>query len=84
MAILSDRVTSPAIQSKSSRLCAPATHRKYFLQMMPADTFYLAAEFQRKYPEQTGAWGSGNAGTARALSSASRTGQLEALVARFW
>ena len=26
-------------------------------QMMPADTFYLAAEFQRRYPKQSGAWG---------------------------
>jgi hypothetical protein len=26
-------------------------------QMMPADTFYLAAEFQHKYPEQPWAWG---------------------------
>ncbi len=26
-------------------------------EMMPADTFYLAVEFQRKYPEQTGALG---------------------------
>src|SRR5208283_2171553 len=27
-------------------------------QMMPADTFYLAAEFPLKYPGQSGAWGS--------------------------
>jgi hypothetical protein len=26
-------------------------------QMMPADTFYLAAEFRDKYPEQPGVWG---------------------------
>lgn len=26
-------------------------------EMMPADTFYLAAEFQRQYPEQPAVWG---------------------------
>ncbi len=26
-------------------------------QLMPADTFYLALEFQRQYPDQTGDWG---------------------------
>jgi hypothetical protein len=26
-------------------------------RMMPADTFYLTAEFQRKYPGETGSWG---------------------------
>lgn len=26
-------------------------------RMMPADTFYLTAEFRRKFPDQTGSWG---------------------------
>ena len=56
MTILSDRLLPQ--RSRASRAALRAGRASEMLpQMMPADTFYLAAEFQRQYPEQPGAWG---------------------------
>ena len=56
MTILSDRLLP-----QKSRRVEHALHEGHVSellpQMMPADVFYLAAEFRRKYPEQSGPWG---------------------------
>ena len=56
MNILSDRLHPQ--RSRQIEQALSAGHISEALsEMMPADTFYLAAEFQRKYPEQPGAAG---------------------------
>ena len=56
LAILSNRLLPPRLRQVEQALLAGRAS-ELLLQMMPADTFYLAAEFQRKYPEQSGTWG---------------------------
>lgn len=55
--ILSDRVL-PLRLSQVRNDIENGRGRELIPQMMPADTFYLAAEFQLKHPEQTGELGS--------------------------
>jgi hypothetical protein len=57
LAILSNRLLPPRLRQVEQALVAGRAP-ELLLQMMPADTFYLAAEFQRKYPEQSETWGS--------------------------
>jgi hypothetical protein len=56
MAILSERVLPRRLQQIEGAVkTLPASE---FLKIMtPADTFYLAAEFESRYPEETGSWG---------------------------
>ncbi len=57
LAILSDRLLPQRLRQVEHAL--HAGHVAELLpQMMPADTFYLAAEFRQKYPEQPAALGS--------------------------
>jgi hypothetical protein len=56
LAILSDRLLPQRSRQIEQALRAGRVS-EILPQMMPADTFYLAAEFQRKYSEQPGAWG---------------------------
>ena len=83
MTILSDRVNpkrSEQIEQglRAGRASETLTH------MTPADTFYLTAEFQRRYPKKPGPGEPRPRNCRSSLSSTSGTGQLEALVARFW
>jgi hypothetical protein len=56
LAILSDRLLPRRLTQVEQAL--RAGHASDILpQMMPADTFYLAAEFRRKYPDQPAAVG---------------------------
>jgi hypothetical protein len=56
LAILSDRL--PPHRSEQIEQALRAGRVSEILpQMMPADVFYLAAEFRRKYPEQSESWG---------------------------
>ena len=56
LAILSDRLLPQ--RSRQVEQALVAGHVSEMLpQMMPADTFYLATEFQHKYPDQPGVWG---------------------------
>ena len=63
LAILSDRLLPIRINLVEQALITD--HAAELLpRMMPADTFYLAAEFQRKYSDQTSAMGSATMGSA--------------------
>ena len=56
MTILSDRVLPQ--RSEEVEQALRAGHVSEILpRMTPADTFYLTAEFQRRYPGETGSWG---------------------------
>ena len=63
LAILSDRLLPIRINLVEQALITGQA-AELLPRMMPADTFYLAAEFQRKYPDQTGAMGSAAMGSA--------------------
>src|SRR6202042_591702 len=52
LAILSDRLVSQRSRQVEHALLAGRVS-EILSEIMPADTFYLAAEFQRRYPEQT-------------------------------
>ncbi len=56
MTILSDRVSPQRSEQVEQGL--RAGHLSEALnRVTPADTFYLTAEFQRRYPEESGSWG---------------------------
>ena len=57
LVILSDRLL-PQRSRQVERALRAGQVSEILPHMMPADTFYLAAEFRRKYPDQSGAWGS--------------------------
>jgi len=56
LAILSDRMLPQRLR-RLDQLMSSGRTAAVLSQMMPADTFYLAAEFQQKYPEEPMAWG---------------------------
>lgn len=56
MNILSDRLL-PQRSRQVEQAMRGGNVSQMLPEMMPADTFYLAAEFQRKHPEQAGDWG---------------------------
>ncbi len=56
MTILSDRM-SPQAREQIERALGAGHSPDLFVHVMPADTFYLAAEFRRRFPEDTAAWG---------------------------
>ncbi len=56
LAILSDRLL-PQDYSRVERALTAGKAADLISEMMPADMLYLAAEFQTKYPDQSGDWG---------------------------
>jgi hypothetical protein len=56
MAILSDRLLPRRAELVEHAMRA-GTISELIPKMMPADTFYLMAEYERRYPEQAGSWG---------------------------
>jgi hypothetical protein len=50
--ILADRLTPARLEIAALALRAPETASALVPQMLPADTFFLAAEFESKYPGQ--------------------------------
>src|SRR5436853_2427346 len=66
--ILADRVAPRTLDGVQQALRSPGTD-DVSSRLTPADTFYLAAEFRRRFPEQTDAMG--NAG--KELQSAARS-----------
>ena len=56
MTVLSDRLL-PRRTAQLERALRSGRSEDILSQIMPADTFYLTAEFQRRYPEQKGDWG---------------------------
>jgi hypothetical protein len=56
LAILSDRLLPQRLR-QLEQVLRESRVAEMIPQMMPADTFYLAAEFRHKYPEQPEIWG---------------------------
>jgi hypothetical protein len=57
MSILSDRM-NPAVAAQVELTLAAGHAADIYPRVTPADTFYLTAEFQRRFPEDSNAWGS--------------------------
>ncbi len=72
--IFSDRMTPDRLDRIERALHDPASTKAVVSEMLPADAFYLAVEFRKKYPEQASNWG--NAG--RELDDLSRLHPSEA------
>ena len=58
--VLSDR-TNPRRLGQIEQTLRSGQASELLPRMTPADTFYLTAEFQRSYPEETGPWGTASA-----------------------
>jgi hypothetical protein len=57
LGILSDRVAPQRLEETEQALLQAKDPSAAVPQMMPADTFYLAAEFRKKYPDEVNSWG---------------------------
>lgn len=57
ISILSDLMTSARLESTEEALQHPEEVRTLISDMLPAETFILTAEFRRRYPAETSAWG---------------------------
>ena len=57
LGILSDRMSPDRIELTERALRSPEGARKLTAQTLPADAFYLAVEFRKKYPDQASMWG---------------------------
>jgi hypothetical protein len=77
LSILSDRMTPARLDMTAQALEQPDTAAKLLPQMMPADTFFLAAEFRSKFPAEAH-WG--NAG--RELDELARKNHSHASIER--
>lgn len=60
ISILSDRMTPRRLEWTEQAMKNPAQMSEMLPRMMPADTFYLASEFRRKYPDQAPSIGQAN------------------------
>ena len=58
--ILSDRMSPASLEVTAQALRQPGTAAAVIPQILPADTFFLAAGFRAKFPDQAAKWG--NAG----------------------
>jgi hypothetical protein len=56
MEILADRMLPQRLELLESALQA-GNHRDILNDIMPGESFYLAAEYRRRYPEEMGNWG---------------------------
>jgi hypothetical protein len=68
MAVLSDRVL-PRRSEKIEQALRSGQPSEILADFTPADAFYLTAEFERRYPDETGSWGTAGQelGTLRRL-----------------
>lgn len=57
--VLSDRMTPQRLERLEQALQHQESPSALLPQMMPADTFYLGAEFRRRFPEETASLGPG-------------------------
>ena len=57
IAILSDRMDWGRMEVLKQDLESPESTATLRAQMLPADTFYLAVEFRKRFPEQAAQWG---------------------------
>jgi len=58
LGILSDRMAPVRLEQIAEALRQPESVTALIPQMLPEDTFFLAAEFRSKFPGQTAQWGS--------------------------
>ncbi len=56
-AILSDHITPARLDRIDEALRGPRGAASLSSEVLPASTFYLAAEFRRRYPNQAASWG---------------------------
>jgi hypothetical protein len=56
MTLLSDRMLPRRMEAVDDALRSGRL-QEILLQLMPADTFYLAAEFRKRFPAETDSWG---------------------------
>ncbi len=57
IAILSDRMDWGRMEVLKQDLESPESTAALRAQMLPADTFYLAVEFRKRFPDQAAQWG---------------------------
>jgi len=57
LAILSDRTTPERLERSEHALRTEEGARKLVAQTLPADAFYLAVEFRKRYPGEAATWG---------------------------
>jgi hypothetical protein len=76
--IFSDRMPPERLDRTEEVLQSPERVKAAVSEMPPADAFYLAVEFRRKYPEQATSWGN----TGRELEDLSRQHPSETSLAR--
>jgi hypothetical protein len=55
--ILSDRVAPQRLELTEQALLHSKNLTAMFPQMMPSDTFFLAAEFRKRFPDEVSSWG---------------------------
>ncbi len=55
--ILSDRMSPQRLEQTEQALQRPDDPATIRLRMMPSETFYLAAEFRRRFPGEAASWG---------------------------
>jgi hypothetical protein len=55
--ILSDRMTPDQLERTERALQSDKSAAALIFKTLPADAFYLAVEFRKRYPEQTAVWG---------------------------
>jgi len=56
-AILADHITPGRLDRIDAVLRDPSRKMSLTAEVLPASTFYLAAEFRRRFPDQTAVWG---------------------------
>jgi hypothetical protein len=57
LSILTDRLSPARLEIAAQALRKPDSAAALIPQMLPADTFFLAAEFRSKFPDQAPQWG---------------------------
>jgi hypothetical protein len=57
LSILSDRMTPQRLERAERTIVGSEDHTAIISRMMPAETFYLAAEFRRRFPGESASWG---------------------------
>jgi hypothetical protein len=79
--ILSDRMTPDRLDRLDRALKSRVDVSTLIPQLLPADTFYLADEFRKRYPEQASQWGQASRELeelSRKFPTESSTGRLSA------
>jgi hypothetical protein len=57
LSILTDRMTPDRVERTEQALLNPSGVKALIRQTLPAENFYLAVEFKKRYPDQMSQWG---------------------------